>query len=127
MKKCKLVITTIVDGQEHSIAREGEMDLSLLSPTLIYREENGTTRICLKGETAEIERIGDYTMRLNLVREQFTEGEIGIGGSSGAIQSYAHRIQYSVSERSLLLLLHYDLIISGETQKMQIRLAASYL
>ena len=127
MKKCKLVITTIVDGQEHSIAREGEMDLSLLSPTLIYREENGTTRICLKGETAEIERIGDYTMRLNLVREQFTEGEIGIGGSSGAIQSYAHRIQYSVSERSLLLLLHYDLIISGETQKMQIRLSASYL
>ena len=121
MKKCKLVITTIVDGQEHSIAREGEMDLSLLSPTLIYREENGTTRICLKGETAEIERIGDYTMRLNLAREQFTEGEIGIGGSSGAIQSYAHRIQYSVSERSLLLLLHYDLIISGETQKMQIQ------
>lgn len=127
MKKCRVNITTVVDGQENSIVREGEMELSTLTTTLIYREENASTRIRLENERAEIERIGDYTMRLNLIRGEMTEGEIGLGGSSGVIQSFTHRIQYSVTEQSLLLSLRYDLIISGEVQKMQIRLTARYL
>ena len=127
MKKCRVTITTVVDGQENTIVREGEMELSTLTTTLIYREENASTRIRLENERAEIERIGDYTMRLNLIRGEMTEGEIGLGGSSGAIQSLTHRIQYSVTEKSLLLSLRYDLIISGEVQKMQIRLTARYL
>ena len=127
MKKCRVTITTSVDGQENTIAKEGEMELSLASATLIYREENGVTRIFVESEKAEIERIGDYTMRLYLIRGELTEGEIGLGGSSGNIQSFTHRIQYSVTEKSLLLSLRYDLMISGEVQKMQIRLNARYL
>ena len=127
MKKCRVTITTVVDGQENTITREGEMDLSLASATLIYREDNAATRIHLKDEKAEVERIGDYTMRLRLIRGELTDGEIGLGGSSGGIQSFTHRVQYSITEQSLLLSLKYDLIISGETQKMQIRLTARYL
>lgn len=127
MRKCRVTITTSVDGQENTIAKEGEMELSLASATLIYREENGATRIFVESEKAEIERIGDYTMRLYLIRGELTEGEIGLGGSSGNIQSFTHRIQYSVTEKSLLLSLRYDLMISGEVQKMQIRLNARYL
>ena len=127
MKKCRVTITTSVDGQENTIAKEGEMELSLASATLIYREENGATRIFVESEKAEIERIGDYTMRLYLIRGELTEGEIGLGGSSGNIQSFTHRIQYSVTEKSLMLSLRYDLTISGEVQKMQIRLNARYL
>ena len=127
MRKCKVTITTRVDNQENTISRDGEMELSTASATLIYREENAATRICLAGEQAEIERIGDYTMRLHLLTNTLTEGEIGLGGSSGVIQSFTHRIQYSITEQSMLLALQYDLIISGETQKMQIRLMARYL
>ena len=127
MRKCRVTITTSVDGQENTIVKEGEMELSLASVTLIYREENAVTRIFVEAEKAEIERIGDYTMRLYLIRGELTEGEIGLGGSSGNIQSFTHRIQYSVTEKSLLLSLCYDLMISGEVQKMQIRLNARYL
>lgn len=127
MKKCRVTITTVVDGQENTITREGEMELSTASATLIYREENAATRICLDHEKAEIERIGDYTMHLHLLSGELTDGEIGLGGSSGGIQSFTHRIQYSLTEQSLLLSLRYDLMISGETQKMQIRLTARYL
>ena len=127
MKKCRVTITTAVDGNEHTITREGEMELSLASSTIIYREENASTRIHLAGETADIERVGDYTMKLHLVSGELTEGEIGLGGSSGPIHSLTHRIQYSTTEQSLLLSLRYDLIISGEAQKMKIRLNARYL
>ena len=127
MKKCRVTITTVVDGQENTIVREGEMAISTTSSTLIYREENAVTRIYLEGEMADIERIGDYTMRLHIIREQLTDGEIGLGGVSGSIQSYTHRIQYSTTEQSLLLSLQYDLMISGEKQKMKIRLNARYL
>lgn len=127
MRKCRVTITTVVDGQENTIAREGEMDISLGVATLIYREENAATRIHLENEKAEVERIGDYTMRLCLIRGELTDGEIGLGGSSGGIQSFTHRVQYSMTEQSLLLSLKYDLMISGEVQKMQIRLTARYL
>lgn len=127
MKKCRVTITTVVDGQENMIVREGEMELSTASATLVYREENAATRIYLEGEKVDIERIGDYTMRLHLIRGQLTDGEIGLGGASGGIQSFTHRIQYSATEQSLLLSLGYDLMISGETQRMQIRLMARYL
>ena len=127
MNKCRVTITTSVDGQENTIARDGEMAISVNEAMLVYREENASTRIRLQGETAEIERIGDYTMRLGLKRGELTDGEIGLGGSSGQIQSFTHRVQYSATEYSLLLLMRYDLIISGEVQKMQIRLNAKYL
>ena len=126
MKKCKVTITTSVDGQENTITRDGEMELSVGEVTLVYREENGATRIHLQGECAEIKRIGDYTMRLGLKRGELADGEIGLGGSSGKIQSFTHRVQYSVTEYSVLTLLRYDLFISGEVQKMQIRLTAKY-
>ena len=127
IKKCRVTITTAVDGRETTIVREGEMDFSSDGIQLIYREENAATRICLKGETATVERIGDYTMRLQLSRGALTEGEIGIGGSSGPIQTLTHRVNYSTSEKSLLLSLHYDLLISGEVQKMQIRLHSRFI
>lgn len=127
MKKCRVTITTAVDGSEHTITREGEMELSIASATVIYREENASTRIRLDGECADIERVGDYTMKLHLVSGEVTEGEIGLGGSAGPIHSLTHRVQYSTTEQSLLLSLRYDLIISGEAQKMKIRLNARYL
>jgi uncharacterized beta-barrel protein YwiB (DUF1934 family) len=126
MKKCNLSITTVADAQENTIAREGEIEISSESIELFYREENAAVHLVLKGETALIERQGDYSLRLHLIAGQASKGEIGIGGSSGEIETLTYAVQYSVRERSLLLSLKYDLIISGERQRIQLRLLARF-
>ncbi len=122
MQACKMTITTSADGVENTITREGEMELSAYGAILRYREENAFVWMKLQGESAEIERQGDYSLRLKLKRGEICEGEIGIGGSGGAIETYARKVNYSVSKDSILLSLHYDLIISGERQEMKLRL-----
>lgn len=126
MQACKLTITTTVDGVENSIVREGEMELSLSKTLLRYREENAFILIQLEGECAEIERRGDYTLHLHLKRGEKDAGIIGLGGMDGAIETFAHRVAYSVSKDSLLLSLHYDLIIGGEKQEMKLRLLSRF-
>lgn len=126
MKSCRLTITTVADGRENSIVRDGEMDLSVGKVSVVYREENASVYILLQGEGATVERVGDYSLRLNLRRGEFSTGEIGLGGSSGGIETYAHKIDYAATENSLLLSMHYDLIISGETQKIKLRLLGRY-
>lgn len=126
MKLCRFSITTTADGQENSFVKDGEMQLSTEEITLVYREENALVRMVLRGETATIQREGDYSLLLNLQRGMKTAGEIGIGGSCGEIEIITHRIQYATMENSLLLSLQYDLIISGEKQKMQLRLLGRY-
>ena len=122
MEKCKLTITTVADGQENTITREGEMDLSVQTAKVYYREENAAVYRQLEGETAIVERRGDYTLRLHLVRGETTQGELGIGGSSGEIQTLTRAVQYTIREKSMLISLKYDLIISGERQNMQLRI-----
>ena len=122
MQACRLTITTKTDEQENTFIHEGEMDLTPTMVKLRYQEENSTVFLQLEGETARIEREGDYTLRLNLVRGEMQPGEIGIGGSSGEILAYTHKVAYSITKDSLLLSLQYDLIMSGEPQKMKLRL-----
>ena len=124
MQACRVTITTSVDGVEKTINREGECLLSALSCELRYHEENAAVRILLKGETAEIERVGDYSLRLHLERGRQTVGMLGIGGSEGEIGVFAHSVAYSLGKDSLLLSMHYDLFLGGELQKMKLRLIA---
>ena len=124
MQTCRVTITTSVDGVEKTINRDGECMLSALSCELRYREENAAIRIVVKGETAEIERVGDYSLRLNLERGRQTVGYLGLGGSEGEIGVFTHSVAYSMGKNSLLLSLHYDLLLGGEIQKMKLRLLA---
>ena len=127
MQPCQLTITTIMDGNENSIIRKGTFALSLEKCVVCYREENADVQIVLQGETAFVERRGDYTLRLMLQRGKESVGVIGLGGADGEIVTYAHRVAYSMGKDSLLLSLHYDLLISGETQEMKLRLYAKAL
>jgi len=126
MKVCKVTITTVADGRENTITRKGEMDVSSVGGILRYQEENAKVNVRLQGNSATIERFGDYTLFLPLEQNVFCDGEIGIGGSGGTVKTYAHKIAYAVTKDSLLLSLHYDLIISGEVQKIRLRLLARY-
>ena len=127
MRACKVTITTLADGVENSIARNGEMDLSALGGILRYTEENASVEITLKDETATVERQGDYSLLIPLKKDVLCNGQLGICGNVGDVQTYTHKIAYTTTKDSLLLVLHYDLIISGETQKMRLRLLARYV
>ena len=126
MRKCRLTITTVADGQENTIVRDGEMELSANATQICYREEHAVVSIRLQGESATVERQGDYSLRLQLHTGQTLKGEIGIGGSMGEIKTFTHAVQYSIREKSLMLSLKYDLLITGEVQAMQLRLLGRY-
>ena len=124
MQACKITITTKENGRESRVVRQGEMELAATSVTLRYREEQAAVMLILQGERAQVYRQGDYTLRLDLERGNYGVGEIGIGGSSGEIQTFAHKIVYSLRENSVMALLQYDLLISGEKQAMSLCLSA---
>ena len=126
MQECRLTITTKTDEQENTVIHDGEMELSPSLITLRYQEENAMVFLQLQGEKATIERRGDYSLRLTLIRGEMQPGEIGIGSSSGEILTYTHKVAYSITKDSLLLSLHYDLIMSGEPQKMKLRLISRF-
>jgi len=126
MQACRMTITTNADGVENTITRDGEMEISLNAVILRYREENAFVWMKLQGESAELERAGDYSLRLKLNRGEICKGEIGIGGNGGEIETFAKKVNYSVSKDSVLLSLHYDLIISGEKQEMKLRLISRF-
>lgn len=124
MRNCTLNITSTVDGQENVFSAQGKIDLSVESPKICYREENSIVRLVFQGETARIEREGDYSLKIRLERGVMQTGSLGIGGQEGEICAYAHKVSYTISENSLLALLHYDLLIGNEPQQMQLRIVA---
>ena len=124
MQACKLTITTAVDGQKTEFSCQGELELSTFGAKLQYRQENALVTLIWEGESVSIERKGDYTLKLLLQRGTRTIGSIGIGGNEGKVEVEAHRVEYAVSKNSLLAMLHYDLIIGGEAQRMQLRISA---
>ena len=124
VKNCTLQITSTVDGQENVFSTKGKIDLSVENPKICYWEENSVVRLTFQGETARVEREGDYSLKINLERDVMQKGSLGIGGQEGEICAYAHKVTYTISENSLLALLHYDLWIGGEPQQMQLRVLA---
>lgn len=121
---CKISITTTVDGEETQATRTGSLRISFSEILLSYGEENGEVTLNIQNDRAEITRSGDYSMFLPLIREQRTQGKIGVLGSEGGVEIDTKRLAYSTTDSSLMLSMHYDLIFGGEVQKMQIRLLA---
>jgi uncharacterized beta-barrel protein YwiB (DUF1934 family) len=126
MKACKVTIITNTDGQENTVVRDGYMELSLSKVSITYQEENAVVSLRLQEENAEIERKGDYSLHLKLKRGKLEDGQIGLGGSCGKIQTLAHRIQCSVTKDSVLAALRYDLLFGEEKQEMQLRLLSRF-
>lgn len=124
MKSCNVKITTSVDGRETDFVGQGEMQLYARSADLRYQDGQAFVRLTVCDETATVERQGDYSLGLRLERGKFCDGTLGIGGAEGNVQVYTHRVVYSIGDNSLLLFLHYDLLIGTESQKMKVRLYA---
>ena len=124
MKKCRLTIITSVDGEETEFSAVGELVLSVKETCLRYRQDGSVVELCLEGETARIKRLGDYSLFLELRRGERTKGTLGIGGNEGEIEVDTHKVAYSQGKDSFLAVLHYDLQIGIERQKMKLRILA---
>ncbi|MBQ2768706.1 MAG: DUF1934 domain-containing protein [Clostridia bacterium] len=124
VKKCRLTIITSVDGQETEFSTEGELVLSVKESCVRYCQDGSVVELCMQGETARIKRFGDYSLFLELRRGERTKGRLGIGGSEGEIEVDTHKVAYSQSKDSFLAVLHYDLLIGVERQKMKLRILA---
>lgn len=124
MQACKVTIATTVDNKTTEIVRDGKMSLSAACVKIYYLEENAAVTVSFENGVVCIDRQGDYTMRLCLKKGEICDGVLGIGGAEGSVQTQTNRIAYSLKDDSFMILLHYDLLIGGETQKMRIRLFA---
>lgn len=127
MKRCQVTITTAVDDQETEFSCEGTLALSARSATICYKEENASVSLVFDGETARVERNGDYCLQLFLKCGEENEGILGFGENAGQIKVYTHRVAYSIGRDSVLASLHYDLLFGTESQKMKLRVLARYI
>lgn len=124
LQNCTVEISTTVDGVETQIKRKGKLGLFPRSVELSYTDENANVQLRLQGETATIERTGDYTLRLCLENGQTRSGWLGIGGAEGELQVFTRKIAYLIGKNSLLASLQYTLRIGDEPQEMKLRISA---
>lgn len=127
MKRCRVTIMSAVDGEEREFSCEGTLDLSSRTVQLRYAEEKAAVSLILDGETAQVERHGDYSLRLFLKRGEARDGTLVLGGNEGQIRAFTHRVAYSIGQDSLLASLHYDLLFGADRQEMKLRILARYL
>lgn len=124
MDKLFLTITTVIDGKTSEISREAEGILSHGLVQINYCEENAKVSLRLENGTVFIDRQGDYTLSLKLRKNERTQGELGINGAVGEVETHTTRIAYSLTDTSFMLSLHYSLRVGVEAQDMRIRLFA---
>ena len=124
MQPCKITIVSTEEDREIKTVRDGEMQVCGLDVVLTYSEAQAAVKMIFQGERVEIIRQGDYCLHLFLEKGKVLSGELGIGGSTGGIMAFAHKILYSVRGGFVMALLHYDLIIGEEKQEMRLRLSA---
>ena len=119
------IITKIDDERENSAVFDGEIELSPVCATVVYRDNDSLVRLSLGLDGVAIERCGEYGFSLRLREGETLPANLSIEGSLGEIFACTEYIRYSIQEKSFLLSLKYSLIFAGgEKQEMKIRLTA---
>ena len=125
IKKCDLTLKSIVDGAENLFCVEGRLEDRAGKLKVCYREDPAIVHIIFvaQGE-ANIDREGDYTLRLPLKQGELTQGELGINGNTGNLGVRTHRIEYTFTEDGLSAQLRYDLLLGDDVQEMDLQIQA---
>ncbi len=121
--RCKVKITTAVDGKRTQIVRHGCLEHTSTESVLTYTEENARISVRLQNGTVSLLREGDYSLSIRLEKGKTLDGSLGLGGNVGKIHAQTDKIGYAVTENSLVLDLKYTLL-AGEPQKMQVKIEA---
>jgi uncharacterized beta-barrel protein YwiB (DUF1934 family) len=128
MQTCDITIVTNADGQETSVSKTGVWSvLPNAEISLQYEETNAKICMTVGKDEVRVDRTGDYTLSLLLKQGKRCEGKIGIGGNEGKVFTQTKKLERKEKDGSLLLILHYDLLIGDEPQKMKLRLHAKKL
>ena len=125
IKKCDLTLKSIVDGAENLFCVEGRLEDHAGKLKVCYREDPAIVHIVFvtQGE-ANIDREGDYTLRLPLKQGKLTQGELGINGNTGDLGVRTHSIEYTFTEDGLSAQLRYDLLLGDDVQEMDLQIQA---
>lgn len=125
IKKCDLTLKSIVDGAENLFCVEGRLEDRAGKFKVCYREDPAIVHIIFvaQGE-ANIDREGDYTLRLPLKQGELTQGELGINGNTGNLGVRTQSIEYTFTEDGLSAQLRYDLLLGDDVQEMDLQIQA---
>ena len=126
IKKCDLTLKSIVDGVENLFCVEGRLEDHAGKVKVCYRENPAIVHIVFSAQgEANIEREGDYTLRLPLKQGESTQGELGINGNTGDLGICTHYVEYSFTEVGLSARLRYDLLLGEDVQEMELQIQAN--
>ena len=100
--KGKLDIVTTVDGQASQKTWEAECELGADFARIEYRDEQALVKVFLRGNKAEIERIGDYGLKMSFQEGKVTPVVLEIAGNVGEITAQTYRLGYLLSEKACL-------------------------
>ena len=116
-----LDIVTTVDGEATQKTWEAECELGTEFAKIEYRDEQAFVRVLIDNGRTEIERVGDYGLKMSFQEGKDTPVVLEIAGNVGEITAHTYRLGYLLSEKSCMLHLHYALCFS-ETEKQEINL-----
>ena len=120
MQKCDLTLKSIVDGSETLFYAEGSIERLEEGIKLAYQDEDTAFCLTFCNREACIERKGDYTLRLKLVKGKLTQGEIGINGNFGELEIRTHNVESLYDEKNLKARLRYDILLGDGAQEMEL-------
>ena len=120
ISKCDLTLKSVVDGSETLFYAEGRLEYTEQETKLIYHEEGATFCLLFSNGKAQIERTGDYALRLKLLPGEITQGEIGINGNVGELEIRTHCVEVDLSDDKLCVKLRYDILLGDGAQEMEL-------
>lgn len=125
MQSCFLKILTRVNGEETVVYKRGNAKFEHNDcARLRYLEEGGEVRLELSNDRAQIVRTGDYSLHLRLQVGAKTTSEIGLGGSSGQVETETSLIDVRRTATGAEIKLNYALLFESEKQEMQLTIVA---
>jgi len=120
-----LDIVTTLDGKETKKTWDATCEFGLDSVHIHYQDEAAAVNVWLKDGRVEIERKGDYGLRMSFEEGKTLPVILDIAGSVGEIKAKTYRLGYLLSAKSCMLHLHYVLCFSEtEKQEMNLRMYA---
>ena len=119
--KATLDIVTTVDGQATQKTWDAVCEFGTTFARLEYQDEQAYVKMLVEDGRAEIERKGDYGLKMAFEEGKKTKVILEIGGNVGEIEAETYRLGYLIAEKSCMVQLHYALCFS-ETEKQEINL-----
>ena len=124
---CNLTLITSVDGTESKLVKIAQAVETPSGICFQYTDSNASSILRFFPDFVEIERSGDYGMKLTLKAGETRAGVLSVGGQDGELLVFTHKISFRKQNNRFFAMLKYDLLFGAEKQEMRVRLQADFL